>query len=216
MQSRGRLSEPSDDAAQSGELTGKLVDGSLTITQLVADHLDDLYRYAYRLTGSSPDAEDLVQQTYLAAQANLDQLRDARQARGWLCTILRHAFLKNRQKRTPIPASNLDLQLDGLPADAIEDDVPVGQEELQRALGELSDEFRVIVLMFYLEECSYREIAARLSLPIGTVMSRLSRAKSQLRRHLIVDSAMVRNTEAAPTHTDVDRGVSHATRSTYA
>jgi RNA polymerase sigma-70 factor (ECF subfamily) len=189
--------------------------GELSVTQLVSDHLDDLYRYAYRLSGSTTDAEDLVQQTFLAAQASLDQLRDARQARGWLCTILRHAFLKSRQKRTPVPASNLGLELDGLEAASIEDDAPIDREELQRALGKLSDEFRVIVLMFYLEECSYREIAERLNLPIGTVMSRLSRAKSQLRRHLFAEPLMAPTTEAGATHTEVVREISHVTRSTY-
>ena len=67
------------------------------IARLVVDHHADVYRYAYRLAGSSVDAEDLTQQTFLAAQLKLAQLRSSDTARAWLFTILRNCYLKSRR-----------------------------------------------------------------------------------------------------------------------
>jgi RNA polymerase sigma-70 factor (ECF subfamily) len=83
---------------------------------------------------------------------------------------------------------DLDLSLDTLPAQ-LPDELWVERQELQAALDRLPDEFRLVVLMFYYEHCSYNEIADQLGLPIGTVMSRLSRAKSQLRSALSADES---------------------------
>jgi RNA polymerase sigma-70 factor (ECF subfamily) len=154
-------------------------DNSNDCAQLVADHHEVLYRYAYRLTGSVPDAEDLTQQTFLVAQARLDQLRNTRSARGWLFAILRNAWIKDHRKRQPVLAASLELNMDNIPEEITPD--LIDRERLQNALDELPDEFKAVVLLFYFEGCSYREIAEKLDLPAGTVMSRLSRAKSHLR-----------------------------------
>lgn len=153
------------------------------IARLVADHHAELYRYALRLTGQTADAEDLTQQTFLIAHAKLDQVRSAESCRGWLFAILRSCFLKSVRSAIPTPATRLDLQLEALPDD-VPEELLIDPERLQTALEELAPEFRLVVAMFYFEECSYREIAAQLELPIGTVMSRLSRAKSHLRARL--------------------------------
>jgi RNA polymerase sigma-70 factor (ECF subfamily) len=153
------------------------------LTQLVAEHHATLYRYAYRLTGSAADAEDLTQQTFLIAHRRLDQLRSAGSARSWLFTVLRNAFLKQCEKRSPVPAAQLDLSLDSIPDEVAEAPL-VDSDELQAALDALPADFKVVVLMYYFEHRSYREIADALSLPAGTVMSRLSRAKCQLRDQL--------------------------------
>jgi len=158
--------------------------GGPDVAGLVAEHYAELYRYAYRLTGSAADAEDLTQQTYLAAQARLDQLRDPQASRGWLFAILRNAFRKNVRRRAPLPAADLELNVDSLP-EALPSAEEIDQERLQAALDALTDEYRVVLLMFYFEHCSYRDIAEELELPIGTVMSRLSRAKGQLRARLL-------------------------------
>jgi RNA polymerase sigma-70 factor (ECF subfamily) len=155
----------------------------LDITRLVADHHAVLYRYAYRLSGSAADAEDLTQQTFLAAHVKLDQLRSAEAGRGWLFSILRNCYLKTRRKRTPLPAASVELDVNGLPDRRYEEST-IDRERLQAAIDELSDEFKLVVLMFYFEGRSYREISVALNLPIGTVMSRLSRAKGHLRRRL--------------------------------
>ena len=153
------------------------------IAQLVADHHAILYRYAYRLSGSSADAEDLVQQVFLTAHRKLDQVQSATAVRSWLFAVLRNAYLKTCKKRGLVNAGDLDLSLDNVPEE-IPDPPLIDSQELQAALDELPSEFRVVVLMFYFEHRSYKEIAGELELPIGTVMSRLSRAKSHLRMRL--------------------------------
>ncbi|MFH1299967.1 MAG: sigma-70 family RNA polymerase sigma factor [Planctomycetota bacterium] len=149
---------------------------SEALTLLVDQYYQLLFRYAYRLSGDSADAEDLTQQTYLIAQKKLSQLRDMSFARAWLCTILRNLFLKNvSQKIRPV---SLDQTFDLVSEAAV---VPeLTSQELQCALNELPQDFRIPLLMFYFEERSYKEISTELSIPLGTVMSRLARAKSFL------------------------------------
>lgn len=153
------------------------------VQRLIDDHLDAVYRYAYRLTGTVHDAEDLTQQVFLLAQERFEQLREVERARGWLFTILRNSFLKTVQRTQPVPATNLGLNLETVPADN-KNGQAVESAELQAAIDELPAEFRLVVAMFYFEECSYREISEKLDLPIGTVMSRLARAKGHLRSKL--------------------------------
>ncbi|HWB11946.1 MAG TPA: sigma-70 family RNA polymerase sigma factor [Pirellulales bacterium] len=162
-----------------------MTDGKPTaeIGQLIADHHAAIYRYAFRLTGTACDAEDLTQQTFLAAHVSLSQLRHGKNARAWLFTILRNNHTRMRGKRVAVPASRLDINLDSLPED-VPDDLVIDQERLQQAINDLPDDFKLVLLLFYFEECSYRDIAERLSLPTGTVMSRLARAKARLRARL--------------------------------
>jgi RNA polymerase sigma-70 factor, ECF subfamily len=162
-----------------------MADGQLMdVARLVVEHHQAIYRYAYRLTGSVHDAEDLSQQTFMVAQRKLPQLREANTARSWLFSILRNSFLRDRSRRRPVPAGNLQLNLDSIPAE-----VPVIEKiddrRLQEALNQLPEAFRIVVLMFYFENCSYIEIAQELDLPVGTVMSRLARAKRHLRTRLV-------------------------------
>jgi RNA polymerase sigma-70 factor, ECF subfamily len=154
----------------------------LSIATLVADHAADLYRYGYRLCGSTVDAEDLVQQTFLLAQQHLDQLRDATAARAWLFSLLRSAFGRLVRKTRPSCGTDCDCQFDDLPEDDFDPlGGPFDVEALQLALNKLPDEQRLVIVGFYFEECSYQELAQRLQIPLGTVMSRLARAKTQLR-----------------------------------
>ena len=178
---------------------------ALDIARLVADHHAAVYRYAYRLTGAACDAEDLTQQTFLAAQQNLRQLRDAQHGRSWLYAILRNSFLKMRRKRVPLSAASLELDINSVPED-LPEIAAIDPERLQAALNELPDEFKMAVLLFYYEGCSYREIAEKLATPIGTVMSRLSRAKGHLRARLFAgeihaaagQGAAARNNTSSP------------------
>lgn len=146
------------------------------LTQLVDQHYQLLFRYAYRLSGDRADAEDLTQQTFLIAQKKLSQLREMSFARSWLCTILRNLFLKKvSQKITPV---SLSPKFELVSEEAV---VPeLTSQELQCALNDLPEDFRIPLLMFYFEERSYKEISTELSIPLGTVMSRLARAKSFL------------------------------------
>jgi RNA polymerase sigma-70 factor (ECF subfamily) len=153
------------------------------IARLVTEHHRAVYGYAFRLAGSVADAEDLTQQTFLLAQQRLGQLRQPESARSWLFAILRNCFFKTCQRLEPVPATDLDLNLDAMPA-AADGAEAIDSERLQQALNELSAEGRVVLAMYYYEECSYREMAEKLDVPIGTVMSRLARAKVQLRTKL--------------------------------
>ncbi len=155
----------------------------MDVAQLVADHHRAVYGYAYRLSGSVHDAEDLTQQVFLVAQQKLGQLRKMESVRGWLFAILRNSFIRTQQRRHPVPAASLRLNLDTIPADT-PNEGDIDRERLQQALNGLPDAFRVVLVMFYFEDCSYREIAKELNLPIGTVMSRLARAKGYLRSRL--------------------------------
>jgi RNA polymerase sigma-70 factor (ECF subfamily) len=161
---------------------------SVEIGQLVSEHHAAVYRYAFRLTGVVCDAEDLTQQTFLAAHRSSSQLRSPEHARAWLFTILRHAYAKLKSKRLPLSATPFDIDLDSVPDD-LPDEPLVDQQRLQEAINELPDEFKSVLLLFYFEECSYREIAERLSVPTGTVMSRLARAKARLRAKLFEPEA---------------------------
>lgn len=153
------------------------------ITQLVLDYHREIYAYAYRLCGSVADAEDLAQTVFLTAHEKLDQLRDSGAARGWLYAILRSHFLKQVRKKRPVPAASLEMNFDDL-ACPVGDPIDIDREALQIALTELPELHRLVLVMFYFEQCSYQEIAERLEMPMGTVMSRLARAKARLRAHL--------------------------------
>jgi RNA polymerase sigma-70 factor, ECF subfamily len=152
------------------------------VAELVEEHYQLLYRFAYRLSGSAADAEDLTQQAFLTAQAKLDQLRDASNARPWLLTIVRNTFLKKKRR----PSFATFESFDHLAEDDRSDfDGNIESEELQLLLNELPEEFRIPIILFYLEEQSYKEIAEQMDTPIGTVMSRLSRGKAFLRSRLL-------------------------------
>jgi RNA polymerase sigma-70 factor (ECF subfamily) len=150
---------------------------------VVLDHHRDVYRYAYRLTGRVADAEDLTQQTFLIAQQRLYQVRQPERIVSWLFAILRTCYLKSERKAVPLPATGIELDVDGIPDGNAEP--AIDEELLQAAIGELPDDFKLILVMFYFEECSYKEIAEKLQIPIGTVMSRLTRAKGRLRSRLL-------------------------------
>jgi len=179
------MADPSAGLDTASE-TSAAMPGPRDVAALAAEYHAEVYRYAYRLTGSPPDAEDLTQHVFLMAQSRGEQLRDVGCIRSWLLAIARNTYLKAARRRPPIPAGSLNLDIDGLPAP--ESHIDIDRERLQSALDDLPDEFKIVVLMFYFEGCSYREIAQRLDLPDGTVMSRLSRAKSHLRRRLLPDS----------------------------
>jgi len=156
---------------------------AIDVAALVRQHHQALCRYAYRLTGSTADAEDLTQQTFLTASRKIEQLRDAGKARSWLFTVLRSCFLKAKRKKVPIPVGSLEFDIEAVPRAAPRGE-EIDGERIQAALNELPDEFRLVLVLYYFEERSYKEIAAELDVPLGTVMSRLSRAKSHLRRRL--------------------------------
>lgn len=154
----------------------------MEITTLVEQHYESVYRFAYRLCGASHVAEDLTQQGFLDAQRKLDTLREPDKARAWLFMIVRN--LHRRRLRDMGTRGEVALESLPEPPDDAVKSLPLDNERLQDALSELAEEFRTVVVLFYFRELSYREIADHLDVPVGTVMSRLSRAKQYLRGRL--------------------------------
>ncbi len=152
------------------------------LSALVDEHYALLYRYAYRLTGSVADAEDLTQQAFLTAQTKLHQLREPDHAKSWLCAIVRNTHLRNLRDngRASVLALEQVVELaEDSPIEATFD-----SEMIQSVLNEMPEEFRSPLILFYFEEFSYKEIAEQMEVPLGTVMSRLARGKAYLRRRL--------------------------------
>ena len=154
------------------------------IAALVEAHYAALYRYAYRLSGSSQEAEDLTQETFCLAQNKLHQLREQDRAKSWLFSILRNAYLH----RLRLSKQEKHVSLDGIGdiPDRLPEPLPaVDSAQLQKALNELPEAFRTPLILYYFEEFSYRDIAEQMNVPLGTVMSRLARAKTYLRQRLM-------------------------------
>lgn len=153
-----------------------------TIQELVRAHYASLYRYAVRLSGDPSLAEDLTQEAFCTAQEKLYQLREPERAKPWLFSILRNLYLLNCRRRHQAAFIPLEeVEPTATPAPPLEQ---VDAAELQQALNELPEEQRTPLILFYFEEFSYRDIAEQMAVPIGTVMSRLARAKAYLRRRL--------------------------------
>jgi RNA polymerase sigma-70 factor (ECF subfamily) len=154
------------------------------LPQLIDAHYEALYRYAYRLSGSAADAEDLTQETFGKALARLPQLREPERAKAWLFRILRNLYLhkvRDQKRHRVVP---LDAIGDLAGRDCGAEMPEIDPAKLQQALNDLDESFRTPIILFYFEEFSYRDIAEQMELPIGTVMSRLARAKAYLRTRL--------------------------------
>ena len=151
-------------------------------TQLVDAHYAPLYRFALSLARNPADAGDLVQQTFYIWATKGHALREAAKAKTWLFTTLYREFLRGR-RRDARSTSLEDLPPGGseLAAEEVDRVARLDAGVVLAALQEVDEIFRAPLTLFYLEELSYAEIAAALEVPIGTVMSRLSRGKAQLR-----------------------------------
>jgi RNA polymerase sigma-70 factor (ECF subfamily) len=160
-------------------------------------HLDTLYGVSCRMTKSTTEAEDLVQDTVVKAMRARDQFQPGTNLKAWLLRILTNTFI-NRYRRGGLER---DL-LDGPDIDSLTDGwigattmramrdpetqalTPLVEAEVQRALDELPEEFRLAVVLSDIEELSYKEIAEAMGCPIGTVMSRLHRGRKLLQKTL--------------------------------
>lgn len=156
----------------------------LDYEKIVALHHHDLYRFAYSLEGNADDASELTQETYYRLLSNDRQLRDATRIKAWLFTTLYRVFLGQKRHSTRFPHLTIS---------SVEHELPVLTPEMvnqmdgllvMEALLEIDEHHRTPLALFYLQNLSYREIAEILDVPIGTVMSRLSRSKIALRDRL--------------------------------
>jgi RNA polymerase sigma-70 factor (ECF subfamily) len=154
-------------------------------TQLVDAHYTPLYRFALSLTKNSSDAGDLTQQTFFIWARQGHALREEGKAKSWLFTTLYREFLRGRRRAERVTAlEDLGPVEADPPAPAI--DVVTGMDAslVVEALQEVDEVYRSPLTLFYLQDFSYKEIAEMHEVPIGTVMSRLSRGKAQLRAAL--------------------------------
>ena len=154
--------------------------------QLAMPLFDRLYNFAHWLSQNRDEADDLVQETYAKALKGFSSFEPGTNFKAWIFRILRNTFLNSR---TGLNAATVPLELqDDDPALPVESATPetilidrASQRVVQKAIGELPVLYREVLLLCEVEEMSYQEIAAALAIPVGTVMSRLSRARRSLR-----------------------------------
>lgn len=147
-------------------------------------HLNDLFRTAASLLGTRTEAEDLVQETYLHAWKSFHRFEPGTNCRAWLFKILFHRLHHQRRKWFRLRLAKSE--------DVLESTVPyeppvpetLQDEEILAALEKIPEDFREVVVLADVEEFSYKEVAAALDIPVGTVMSRLSRGRRLLRKEL--------------------------------
>jgi RNA polymerase sigma-70 factor (ECF subfamily) len=170
---------------------------------------DRLYNFARWLTQNREEAEDLVQETYAKALKGFSSFQLGTNFRAWMYRILRNTFLTSRTGLRATSTVSLDSEDDGLEL-GVENETPEtilmkrsNSQLVQSAIDDLPVHYREALLLCEMEEMSYQEIAETLSIPIGTVMSRLSRARRTLRDHL---GRELRSDEAVM---EVARGLNH-------
>jgi RNA polymerase sigma-70 factor (ECF subfamily) len=159
---------------------------------LLRPHLDALYRTALRMTGHEAAAEDLVQEVALRAWRNLHRFEPGTNFRAWVFTILTNAYINEyrRGARAPAVIDFAEVEppaAEETPALTARDVERLGErlgDPARRALQKVPPEFRLIFLLATIEDMSYKEIAQVAGIPIGTVMSRLFRARKILREEL--------------------------------
>ena len=155
---------------------------------IVSDHYESLFRFALSLTRTESDALDLTQQTFCVWAEKGHQLRDKSKARTWLFTTLHRAFLGTRRRQTRFPHQSFDEVLPELPELITEPADQTDCSAVLPALARIDEVYQAAVALFYLEDCSYKDIAGILDVPVGTVKSRLARGIMQLREILSPDN----------------------------
>ena len=152
--------------------------------ELALPLLDSLYRYARWLTKNATEAEDLVQEAYLKGFRGFESFIAGSNIRAWMFRILRNTFLTSRTGLRAIPPVPLDEEMPDPVTPETNYVQRANADALRRAIDDLPVEFREVLLMCDVEGMRYKEIAEALSIPIGTVTSRLLRARAKVRKAL--------------------------------
>jgi RNA polymerase sigma-70 factor (ECF subfamily) len=174
----------------------------LDFTELVDRYYPMLYRFALSLAHNEPDACDLTQHTFSVWASKGHSLRDASKVKSWLFTTLYREFISTRRREQRWPKEEISAVEHELPAVVPETVDALESGQVMAALQTLDENFRLPLVLFYLQEHSYDEIARILEVPIGTVMSRLSRGRQKLQQVLMKlrpDSNLVRLPMRKPT-----------------
>jgi RNA polymerase sigma-70 factor, ECF subfamily len=154
---------------------------------IVSEYYEPLYRFALSLTRAEADAQDLTQHVFYVWATKGHQLRDRSKVKAWLFTTLHRAFLAGRLRNNRFPHCELEEAAEQLPAAALPPN-HLDSAHVLSALAKVDEVFQPALALFYLEDCSYKDIAELLQVPVGTVKSRLARGISQLREILCVNS----------------------------
>ena len=152
---------------------------------LVSAHYEALFRFALSLTRTESDACDLTQQTFYVWATKGHQLRDQSRVKSWLFTILHRTFLESRRRQSRFPHHELGEVEHELPVHLPELANQVDSSEVLPALAKVDEIYQAAVALFYQEDYSYKEIAAILDVPLGTVKSRIARGIAQLREIML-------------------------------
>lgn len=171
------MASPSERSAQAGTLS------EFEATALPV--MQDLYRAAVSMLRNATEAEDLVQDVYLNAWKSFHRFEPGTNIRGWMFKILFHRLHHHRRKWFQL---RLLKEEENFLAEQLVAEEPISDrltdDEILRAVGELTPEYRSVLLLADVEEFAYREIAEMLKIPVGTVMSRLNRGRKQMRKLL--------------------------------
>ena len=157
---------------------------SVDFENLVAGYYAPLYQFAFSLTREEADSCDLVQQTFCIWASKGHQLRDPTKVKTWLFTTLHREFLSARRKQTRFPHVDLENAAAELPVVPPANVNRLDTAQVLAALAQLDEIYQAPVALFYLQDCSYNEIADILEVPLGTVKSRLVRGLARLHEML--------------------------------
>ena len=163
-----------------------MADG-LNFERVVAQYYEPLYQFAFSLTRAEADACDLTQQTFYVWATKGHQLRDPAKVKTWLFTTLHRQFLESRRRLTRFPHHELEAVSNELPTISPRTALQLDSAQVLQALARVDEVYQAPVALFYLEECSYKESAEMLDVPMGTVKSRISRGIAQLQTLLAND-----------------------------
>jgi len=153
--------------------------------EIVQAYYQPLYRFALSLSRSADSAGDLTQQTFCLWASKGHQLRDLSRVKSWLFTTLYREHLGWQRKLVRFPQQDISSVEEELPSPTAASFDKADAGDLMKALQTLDPSFREPLTLFYVEDLSYKEIAEILNIPVGTVMSRLSRAKALLKQALL-------------------------------
>src|SRR5678815_1060367 len=148
--------------------------------QIVSQHYEPLYRFAFSLTRAEADACDLTQQTFYIWATKGHQLQDRSKVKSWLFTTLHREFLNGRKRSVRFQHVELDEALDEVPVVAPDVVNSLDGARVVEFLGQVQEPFRAAITLFYMNGSSYQEIADILQVALGTVRSRISRGIAQL------------------------------------
>jgi RNA polymerase sigma-70 factor (ECF subfamily) len=151
---------------------------------LVEEHYRSLYRFAYTLVRNDADAADLTQEAFYIWAKKGDQLQDPKKAKAWLFRTLHREFLQSCRHRIRFPEVELGPREADLPSVPPPTGTPLDAASILSALDDLEATFQTPLMLFYLGDFAYQEIADLLGIPMGTVKSRLARGVEQLQRRL--------------------------------